>query len=51
MAEKKIVLLLIPANLTSDVRDAIGTMVLSELLYAVNERAKRDKEDVFWRVL
>jgi hypothetical protein len=44
MSEKKIVLLLLPANLTSDVKDALGTMVISELLYAVNERAKLDKE-------
>lgn len=45
LAEEKIVLLLLPENLPSDVKAAIGTMVLSELLYAVNERAKLKRED------
>src|SRR5512135_30685 len=43
MRERKIVLLRLPTNLASDVKHLIGTIVLSEVLYAAFEREKLPK--------
>jgi hypothetical protein len=40
LKEKKIVLLRMPVNLSGEVKNLIGTMLLSEVLYAVFERVK-----------
>jgi hypothetical protein len=45
MRDEKIVLLRLPTNLASDVKNLIGTLLLSEVLHAAFERAKLPEKE------